>query len=78
MPIRKWLLQYCIALPITFSLLAGVQYLKGQTVSYSIEFGVIWSFITIAIFAIRRAYNFRKNIACDICNDLPTTRPQQK
>lgn len=71
MPIRKWITQYAIALPIIFVLLAGIQYLKGQSLAYSIEFGVFWSLVSVAIFAIRRIYNYRKNIHCAVCNDLP-------
>ena len=71
MPVEKWILQYCAALPVIFVVLASVQYIKGHTLSYAIEFGVIWSLVSLGVFAIRRAYNFRKNIACQICNDLP-------
>jgi hypothetical protein len=60
MPIRKWILQYAIALPIVFGLLAGVQYLKGRDLEYSLEFGLIWSLISVAIFAANRVYIFRK------------------
>ncbi|MFW8591879.1 hypothetical protein ACOI22_13810 [Glaciecola sp. 2405UD65-10] len=76
MPIQKWIFQYLVALPVVFLLLAGVQYLKGRTLSYSIEFGLIWSFISVAIFALRRAYNFRKKIACEVCNDLPSEKKE--
>ena len=71
MPIKKWIVQYAIAFPIIFVLLAGVQYLKGQSVYYSIEFGLIWAFVSLLIFAIRRFYNYRKQIHCALCNDLP-------
>ena len=73
MPVKKWMFQYSIALPLVFLLLAAVQYLKGHTLMYSVQFGVMWAFISIAIFAARRAYNFRKNIACQVCNDLPAS-----
>jgi len=71
MPIKKWIVQYAIALPIIFSLLAGIQYLKGRSLEYSIEFGILWALVSVAIFAIRRFYNYRKNINCAVCNDLP-------
>ena len=71
MPINKWIVQYLIALPILFALLAGVQYLKGRTAEYALEFGVLWAFVTVVTFAIARYYNYRKNIDCDVCNDLP-------
>lgn len=71
MPIKKWIFQYAVASPIIFVLLTGVQYLKGRSVEYSVEFGVLWTFISIAVFASRRIYNYRKNIDCIICNDLP-------
>lgn len=71
MPIKKWAVQYAIALPIIFVLLAGVQYLKGRSLEYSIEFGMLWSLVSLTIFAIRRFYNYRKNINCAVCNDLP-------
>lgn len=71
MPIKKWTVQYAIALPIIFSLLTGIQYLKGRSLEYSIEFGIFWALVSVAIFAIRRFYNYRKNISCAVCNDLP-------
>ncbi|KTF13339.1 hypothetical protein ATS75_15860 [Pseudoalteromonas sp. H105] len=71
MPLKKWLLQYIIALPIIFILLAGVQYLKGRELVYCLEFGASWSVISITVFALRRAYNYHKNVYCAVCNDLP-------
>ncbi len=70
-PIKKWLFQYSIALPLVFLLLAAVQYAKGRSLEYAIEFGLVWSFISVAVFAARRAYSFRQNIHCALCNDLP-------
>lgn len=78
MPIKKWILQYSLAFPMLFALFSGVQYIKGQTVFYSVTFGLTWAFISIAIFAIRRAYNFKKNIDCQLCNDLNQRDGQQK
>lgn len=54
--------------------LAGVQYLKGRSLEYAIEFGVLWALVAVSIFAFRRFYNFRKNINCVICNDLPESK----
>lgn len=71
MPIKKWIVQYAIALPIIFVLLTSVQYLKGRSLEYSIGFGISWALVSVAIFAIRRSYNYRKNINCAVCNDLP-------
>ena len=71
MQIKKWIFQYAIALPIIFSLLTGVQYLKGRSLEYSIEFGILWALVSVTIFAIRRFYNYRKNINCAVCNDIP-------
>ena len=62
MPIKKWIVQYAIALPIIFSLLAGIQYLKGRSLEYSIEFGILLALVSVAIFAIRRFYNYRKTL----------------
>ena len=72
MPLKKWTLQYLIVCPLLFVIFASVQYLKGQSVSYSLEFGATWAFISIFIFAVRRAYNFKRRIHCDICNDVPS------
>ena len=74
MPIKKWLFQYLIALPVIALLLSIIQYLKGRTIEYSVEFGILWAVISIGIFAVTRAYNYRKNIQCDLCNDLPTDK----
>ncbi|SEK32010.1 hypothetical protein SAMN05216262_10161 [Colwellia chukchiensis] len=70
MPIKKWIFQYVIALPIIFVLLASIQYFKGRTLEYSIEFGVLWAWVSVTVFAIRRYYNYRKNINCRVCNDI--------
>jgi hypothetical protein len=71
MPIKKWILQYVIATVICFILFAAVQYLKGRGIEYSINFGLLWSFLAVTVFFIRRVYNYRKNISCGICNDIP-------
>lgn len=78
MPIKKWIFQYSIAFSILSALFSSVQYIKGQTVSYSVTFGLTWAFISIAIFATRRAYNFKKNIDCQLCNDLNGKDAQRK
>lgn len=70
-PVKKWALQYALALPVIFALLAAVQYLKGHNFAYSMQFGMFWALLSVVIFAIRRYYNFRKNIACALCKDLP-------
>lgn len=70
MPIKKWVTQYAIACPIIFLTLGGIQYLKGRSFEYSIEFGMTWSIISVFIFAFQRVYFYRKNINCAICNDL--------
>ena len=74
MPIKKWVVQYALALPAIFVTLASVQYLKGRSVEYSIEFGILWALVSVTIFAIRRFYNYRKNINCTVCNDLPNNK----
>ncbi len=71
MPIKQWLIQYLIAFPVVFTLLAGVQYIKGRDLQYCIEFGVLWGVISIAIFALRRVYIYKKNTACIIKNTSP-------
>jgi hypothetical protein len=74
MPIKKWTIQYLIAFPLILVLLGAVQYIKGHALEHSLEFGLLWTVISIAIFAIRRAYMYQKNIACVVCNDLPKKR----
>jgi hypothetical protein len=71
MSIKKWFFQYTLALPIIFVVLAYIQYLKGRSIDYSVEFGILWALISVAVFAMRRMYNYRKNINCSLCNDLP-------
>jgi hypothetical protein len=71
MPIKKWAIQYITAFPLIFAILASVQYLKGSSIEQSLEFSLLWSAISMTIFASRRAYMYQKNIACAVCNDLP-------
>ena len=78
MPVKKWLVQYTLALIIIFIVLTGVQYTKGRSLEYSIEFGLLWSLLSVILFAIRRFYNYRKNIHCTICNDLPNHKQESE
>ncbi|MFS1523528.1 hypothetical protein ACL7TT_05345 [Microbulbifer sp. 2304DJ12-6] len=79
MPIKKWIVQYGIALPVTFVLLAGIQYWKGRGLEYAIEFGILWSLASVALFAATRIYYFRKGMHCKVCNDLPeNAQPRQE
>ncbi len=78
MPVKKWLVQYTLALIIIFIVLTGVQYTKGRSLEYSIEFGLLWSLLSVILFAIRRFYNYRKNIHCAICNDLPNHKQKSE
>ena len=69
MPIKKWLIQYLLALPLVFLLLAGIQYLKNRGLEYSIQFGLLWAFISVSIFFAARGYYFRKGMHCKISNE---------
>ncbi|AOE50367.1 hypothetical protein [Kangiella sediminilitoris] len=77
LPWKKWIIQYAMMAAVLFVLLAGVQYLKGKSIDYSIEFGVLWALITSTIFLATRTYYFKKNIACQVCNDLPTEKESE-
>ncbi len=71
MPIRKWVLQYAVMVLILFTLFSGVQYLKGHSIEYALEFGALWGLISSTIFLVVRIRNYRNRIACQLCNDLP-------
>ena len=76
MPIKKWILQGLVALPALFVLFAAVQYLKGRSLEYSLEFAVLWSFISVTIFFASRVYYYKKGMACRVCDDLPPREPR--
>lgn len=71
MPIRKWIIQYLIAVPVVALLLGGVQMLKGRELEYAVEFGLLWGFISATIFLATRIYYYKKGLYCKVCNDLP-------
>ncbi len=71
MPIRKWIIQYLIAVPLMALLLGGVQMLKGRAFEYAIEFGLLWGLISATIFLATRIYYYKKGLYCKVCNDLP-------
>lgn len=77
MPIKKWIKQYCIAWPLLVVFLGAVQYLKGRSIDYSIEFGLIWASVSLAIFAFVRIKNYRRGTDCALCNDLPSQNNKQ-
>ncbi len=79
MSIKKWVIQYVITVIVLFFIFAVIQYLKGKNLVYSLEFGAVWSVISASIFLITRATYFKKNIACQVCNDLhPDSLKQPK
>jgi hypothetical protein len=71
MPVKKWLIQYAIAIIVAGGLLGLIQLLKGRGLEYSIEFGVLWGFISATLFLATRIYYFRKGLYCRVCADLP-------
>ncbi len=78
MPIKKWLRQYAIALPVLCVIFTLSQYIKGHAIDDSIEFAIFWAFVSLGIFALTRAYNFHQNRYCALCNDLPVNKePEQ-
>lgn len=78
MPIKKWCIQYLLAWPVVFFLLGGVQYLKDRGLDYAVEFGLLWSLLTLALFAAVRVYYFRKGLYCKFFDDLPQDSPSDK
>lgn len=71
MPVRKWIIQYVVMLVALFALFTGVQYLKGRALDYALEFGVLWALASSTIFLVVRIRNYKKRVACRLCNDLP-------
>lgn len=71
MPVKKWILQYCVMALALFAIFSAVQYMKGHDLAYSLGFGALWSFISSSIFLVVRIRNYRNRIACKVCNDLP-------
>lgn len=71
MPVKKWLIQYVIAVLAAGGLLGLIQFLKGRGLEYSIEFGVLWGFISATLFLVTRIYYFKKGLYCKVCADLP-------
>ena len=68
--------QYCFSHIVCFFF--SVQYIKGQTVSYSVTFGLTWAFITIVIFATRRAYNLKRTSTASCVRLKPKRRAAKK
>ena len=71
MPIRKWIFQYTMMVLALSVLFAGVQYLKGRALEYALEFGLLWAFASSTIFLVVRIRNYKNQVACQLCNDLP-------
>ncbi|MDC8831332.1 hypothetical protein [Alteromonas gilva] len=71
MPVKKWLRQYAIALPVLCGIFTLSQYLKGHALEDALAFAVFWACVSLVIFALTRAYNFHQNRYCALCNDLP-------
>ncbi|RDV24221.1 hypothetical protein DXV75_15455 [Alteromonas aestuariivivens] len=75
MAVRKWVIQYALALPLAFVVLGGIQFLKGKDIGYCLEFGLLWSVLSVSVFAGTRIYYYRKGMYCAVCNDLPANNP---
>ena len=78
MPIRKWLRQYAVALPVLIGIFTLSQYAKGYALDDALEFAVFWALVSLAIFAVTRAWNFHRHQYCALCNDLPVEKQDDK
>ncbi|OFI35748.1 hypothetical protein BFC17_10705 [Alteromonas lipolytica] len=78
MPIKKWLRQYAVALPVLTGIFTLSQYSKGYTLTDAVEFALYWALVTLAIFAVSRAWNFHRHQYCGLCKDLPAAPSDDK
>jgi hypothetical protein len=49
---QRFFIRYALLEIILFIVFAGVQYLKGQSIDYSIKFGLIWSIVASTLYLI--------------------------
>lgn len=76
-PWARWLRQALVMLIVISPVFALIQFLKGHSLEYSLEFGAFWGVISTVIFSLTRAYNYKRNIYCALCNDLPAAKEQR-
>jgi hypothetical protein len=66
-----WVRRFVVVFAGAFVVIAGVQFLKGHTLDYSVTEGLLWSVITATVFTAARIYQSRKQQHCAICRDTP-------
>jgi len=71
-----WIKRFFTVAGIAFAVIFLAQCLKGNSLYYSLEQGLIWGIISAAIFTGSRIYHSRKGQHCAICNDIPLPKDQ--
>lgn len=59
--IQKWALQYLLMAIVLCPIFSTVQFIKGQTLEYALQFGLIWSLITSTVFLLARYKGSKKS-----------------
>ncbi|WP_039914239.1 hypothetical protein [Cellvibrio mixtus] len=71
---KFWVKRFFVVLCGAFIIICGAQILKGNSLSYSINQGGMWAFISASVFTISRIYQAGRGQYCAICKDTPEVK----
>ena len=77
MPILFWIKRFFVVLFGAFVVITIAQSLKGNSWSYATSEGLIWAFISSALFTIARFFQARRGEHCAICKDTPEMQQEK-
>ncbi|HSY28513.1 MAG TPA: hypothetical protein VK832_13480 [Burkholderiaceae bacterium] len=69
-----WIKRFFTVAAIACAVISIAQWLKGNSLYYSIEQGLIWGAASAAVFTGSRIYRSGKGQHCAICNDIPDVK----
>ena len=66
-----WIRRFLFVFVLAACVIAGVQFLKGRDLNYSLTQGLLWGAISATVFTGARIYQSSKGVHCAICRDTP-------
>ena len=69
-----WIRRFLAVFVVAACVIAGVQWLKGHALAWSVEQGVPWALVSATVFTGSRFWQACRGRHCALCRDTPEMR----
>jgi hypothetical protein len=75
MELAFWIKRFLAVAGVAFAILLVAELTKGHAPDAALEFALLWSLVTAAVFVAAAIVRVRRNRSCALCGNLPATPP---